>query len=172
MDNPVLDAIFSRRSVREYEDRPVEPALVKKILEAGIWAPSGLNNQPWRFAVVTSPEMISKFEPLTRYSRVIKAAKVLIPVFVDSEAMYHQVKDHQAMGACIENMLLAAHSLGLGAVWLGEILKSESEIRFLLGIDAQYHLMAVLSVGWPTQKNRRSNRKPLDDVILYRDCEL
>ncbi len=172
MDNPVLEAIFSRRSVREFEDRPVEPGLVRKILKAGIWAPSGLNNQPWRFAVVTSPDMISKFEPLTKYSRVIRGAKVLIPVFVDSEAMYNEVKDHQAMGACIENMLLAIHSLGLGAVWLGEILKSESEIRFLLGLESHYHLMAVLAVGWPAPKPRRSTRKPLDEVIVYRDCEL
>jgi len=172
MDNPVLEAIFSRRSVRDFEDRPVEPSLVRKIIKAGIWAPSGLNNQPWRFAVVTSPDMISRFEPLTRYSRVIRSAKVLIPVFVDSEVMYNEVKDHQAMGACIQNMLLAAHSLGLGAVWLGEILKSESEIRFLLSLESHYRLMAVLAMGWPVQKERRSSRNPLNEVLVYADCEL
>lgn len=172
MNNPVLDAIFSRRSVREFEDRPVEPDLVKQILEAGIWAPSGLNNQPWRFAVITESGMLRKFEPLTRYSAVIKSAKVLIPVFVDTGAMYNEVKDHQAMGACIQNMLLAVHSLGLGAVWLGEILKSSSEIRYLLELPANLDLMAVLALGWPVEKSRRSSRKSLDKVIVYKDCEL
>ncbi len=172
MDNPVLDAIFHRRSVREFEDRDVAPDLIRQILEAGRWAPSGLNNQPWRFAVVTSPEMISRFEPLTRYSRVIRSARVLIPVFVDEDAMYHEVKDHQAMGACIENMLLAVHSLGLGAVWLGEILKSESEIRYLLGLESRYRLMAVVALGWPVEAHRRSERKPLDEIVVYKDCEL
>ena len=172
MNNPVLDAIFSRRSVREFKDRPVEPDLVRQILQAGVWAPSGLNNQPWRFAVITEPGMLKKFEPLTRYSAVIKSAKVLIPVFVDTDAMYNEVKDHQAMGACIQNMLLAVHALGLGAVWLGEILKSFSEIRYLLELPASLELMAVLAVGWPVEKPRRSSRKPLDKVIVYKDCEL
>ena len=172
MDNPVLEAIFSRRSVREFEEAGIEPALVRKVLEAGIWAPSGLNNQPWRFAVVTDPEMIARFEPLTRYSRVVRSSRVLIPVFVDRDAMYHEVKDHQAMGACIENMLLAAHSLGLGAVWLGEILKSETEIRKLLGIEDKLELMAVLAMGWPVKKQRSSTRKPLAELLVYTDCEL
>ena len=172
MDNPVLEAIFSRRSVREFEEAGIEPALVRKVLEAGIWAPSGLNNQPWRFAVVTDPEMIARFEPLTRYSRVVRSSRVLIPVFVDRDAMYHEVKDHQAMGACIENMLLAAHSLGLGAVWLGEILKSETEIRKLLGLEDKLELMAVLAMGWPVKKQRSSTRKPLAELLVYTDCEL
>lgn len=172
MDNPVLEAIFSRRSVREFEETGIEPALVRKVLEAGIWAPSGLNNQPWRFAVVTDPEMIARFEPLTRYSRVVRSSRVLIPVFVDRDAMYHEVKDHQAMGACIENMLLAAHSLGLGAVWLGEIIKSETEIRKLLGLGDQLELMAVLAMGWPVKKQRSSTRKPLAELLVYTDCEL
>ncbi len=171
-DNPVLDAIFSRRSVREFEGRDVEPAMLRKIIEAGMWAPSGLNNQPWRFAVVTSPEMISRFEPLTKYSRVVRAARALIPVFVDTDAMYHEVKDHQAMGACIENMLLAIHSMGLGAVWLGEILKSESEIRELLGLGENLNLMAVLAIGWPVEKERRSSRRQFDELVVYKDCEL
>ncbi len=170
--NPVLDAIFARRSVREFEDRAVDPHLIRKVIEAGMWAPSGLNNQPWRFAVVTSPEMIARFEPLTRYSRVIRSARVLIPVFVDSDAMYHEVKDHQAMGACIQNMLLAVHSLGLGAVWLGEILKSEAEIRELLGLGDNLNLMAVIALGWPVEKERRSSRKSLEDLVVYKDCEI
>lgn len=172
MNNPVLEAIFSRRSVREFEDRPVKPELVKRIVEAGMWAPSGLNNQPWRFAVISSQEMIDRFEPLTRYSRVIRSAKVLLPVFVDSEAMYNEVKDHQAMGACIQNMLLAVHSLGLGAVWLGEILKSASEIRSLLNLPRSLELMAVLAMGWPMADHRRSSRKSLEELIIYKDCDL
>ncbi len=172
INNPVLKAIFSRRSVREFEEAAIEPALVRKVLEAGIWAPSGLNNQPWRFAVVTDPEMIGRFEPLTRYGRIVRSSRVLIPVFVDRDAMYHEVKDHQAVGACMENMLLAAHSLGLGAVWLGEILKSGPAIRKLLGLGDNLELMAVVAMGWPVNKKRSSTRKSLEELIVYTDCEL
>ncbi len=169
MDNPVLEAIFNRRSVREYEDRPVEQELIEKILEAGSWAPSGLNNQPWRFAVVTDPVLKAAFEPLTKYARIIKSAKVLLPVFIDKNVMYNEVKDHQAIGACLQNMLLAAHSLGLGAVWLGEILKSAEKVRTIMGLPEHLELMAVIALGHPARKDQKSRRKPLTELIVFKN---
>ncbi len=167
LSNPVLQAIYSRRSVREFEDRPVPLEMIMEIIKAGTWAPSGLNNQPWRFAIVTDPDMKAKFEPLTKYDRIIRGAKALIPVFVDKEAMYHPTKDHQAIGACLQNMLLAAHSMGLGGVWLGEIIKSDEEIRALLGLDGGVELMAVIALGFPARRDQKSRRNPLESVILY-----
>ena len=166
--NPVLEAIYSRRSVRHFTDEAVDSELITEILRAGSWAPSGLNNQPWRFAVVTDRQLKGQFEPLTRYGRVIRAAACLIPVFVDKEAMYHPVKDHQAMGACIQNMLLAAHSLGLGAVWLGEILKSAQEVRSLLRLPENLELMAVVALGHPTKTDQKSSRKDLDELVVFK----
>ncbi|NPA94523.1 MAG: nitroreductase family protein [Thermodesulfobacteria bacterium] len=166
-ENPVLEAIYSRRSVREYTDEPVDDSLIREIIKAGMWAPSGLNNQPWRFAIVKSPDLKAKFEPLTKYSRIIKGAAVLLPVFIDKEAMYHPVKDHQAIGACLENMLLAIHSLGLGGVWLGEILKSDKEIRELLGLGDNLELMAVIALGHPARKDQKSRRKPMEELIVF-----
>ncbi len=166
--NPVLEAIYSRRSVREYTDEPVEDQQVLEIIRAGMWAPSGLNNQPWRFAIVKEPGLKAKFEPLTKYSRIIKSARVLLPVFIDKEAMYHPVKDHQAIGACLENMLLAAHSMGLGAVWLGEILKSDREIRNLLGLGDNLELMAVIALGHPARRDQKSRRRDMDELIVFR----
>ncbi len=169
MDNPVLKAIFSRRSVREYDARPVDKDLLLKVIEAGSWAPSGLNNQPWRFAIVTEPGLKAAFESLTKYSRIIKAAKALLPVFIDKDVMYHEVKDHQAIGACLQNMLLAAHSLGLGAVWLGEILKSAAEVRKLLKLPDNLELMAVIALGYPARRDQKSRRKPLDELIVFKN---
>ncbi len=167
--NPVLEAIYSRRSVRHFTDEPVAPELIEEIIRAGTWAPSGLNNQPWRFAVVTGRELKARFEPLTKYRKVIEMAPVLIPVFVDKKAMYNEVKDHQAMGACIQNMLLAAHSLGLGAVWLGEILKSADQVRQLLSLPENLELMAVIALGHPAHRNQSSTRKGLAEVIVFKD---
>jgi nitroreductase len=87
-------------------------------------------------------------------------------VFADRVDMYHEVKDHQAMGACIQNMLLAAHGLGLGAVWLGEILKNAGEIRSLLGLPERLELMAVIALGHPVQKKRTSSRKPVSEILV------
>ena len=166
--NQVLDAIYSRRSVREFLDEPIEPALLDEIIKAGTWAPSGLNNQPWRFAIVTRGDLKKRFEPLTKYREIIRSAPVLIPVFVDKDAMYHPVKDYQAMGACLQNMLLAIHSLGLGAVWLGEILKSAGMVRDILGLGDNLELMAVIALGRPARSDQKSVRRPITEVIVFR----
>ncbi len=166
--NALLEAIYSRRSVREYTGEPVDDQQILEIIKAGMWAPSGLNNQPWRFAIIKDKKLKSKIEPLTKYSRIIKGAQVLLPVFIDKKAMYHPVKDYQAMGACLQNMLLAAHSMGLGAVWLGEIIKSDKEIRKLLGLDDNLELMAVIALGHPARKDQKSRRKNMDELIVFK----
>ncbi len=165
-NNLVLDAIFSRRSVRDYLDKPVPREIVEKVLLAGIWAPSGLNNQPWRFAIVRDKSVKSQIARLTRYRAIIEKAPLIIAVFIDRESMYNEVKDHQAIGACIENMLLAVHSLGLGAVWLGEILKNAEEVRNILGLQETVELMAVVALGYPAHRKQKSSRKSLDEFIL------
>jgi nitroreductase len=147
---------------------PVGEELIEKLLEAGRWAPSGMNNQPWRFAVVTDAKTRVEIAKLTRYSRIVSNARLLIPVFLDKEESYHRIKDAQAVGACLQNMLLEAHSLGLGAVWLGEIIKSDEEVREILGLGSGLELMAVLAIGYPAEKPGNGTRKELKDLIVFR----
>ena len=165
--NPVLDAIYRRRSVRDFTSDPIDRNIILEIIRAGAWAPSGLNNQPWRFAIVTDRDLRAKFLELTRYKKVIRGCNALIPVFIDRDAMYHEIKDHQAVGACLQNMLLAAHSLDLGAVWLGEILKNSHRVRDLLGLPEHLELMAVLALGHPARKDQESTRKSIEEVIVF-----
>jgi len=162
----LFEAIYNRRSIRRFTSGAVDSSMIEEIIKAGTWAPSGLNNQPWRFAVVTNDETRSRLAELTKYSRVIISAPVSIAVFLDTEAMYHEGKDHQAMGACIQNMLLAAHGLGLGAVWLGEILNNAEQVRSLLGLPEALRLMAVVALGHPADKNPTSSRKGLSEVVV------
>ena len=166
MDNPVLQAIRKRRSIREYTDQPVPRDLLLEIIQAGIWSPSGLNNQPWRFVIVTDDDVRKELSLLTHYTHIIAAAPSLIAVFLEKEAMYDSVKDHQAAGACIQNMLLAVEAMGLGAVWLGQILKNKDKVNALFGLSDGFDLMAVLAVGYPAHRNQKSTRKELDSFIL------
>ena len=129
MTHPVLSAIYQRRSVRQFTAEQVSVEELREIVRAGIWAPSGLNNQPWRFVLIRDTPTRERMAEQTSYRRVVLAAPALIAVYLDREAMYDEVKDHQAAGACIQNMLLAAEALGLGAVWLGQILKNREEVR-------------------------------------------
>jgi nitroreductase len=166
MAESVIEAIYSRRSVREFTPEDVADEAVGEVIRAGSWAPSGLNNQPWRFAVVREAAARKRVAGETRYGRIIEAAPVIICVFIDREAMYHATKDHQAMGACLQNMLLAAHGLGLGAVWLGEILKNAAAVRDILNLPDRYELMAVVALGHPARRDQTSTRKGLEELIL------
>ncbi|MBT1076146.1 nitroreductase family protein [Geobacter grbiciae] len=162
----VLEAIYGRRSVRQYTGEPVTREAVLEIVRAGSWAPSGLNNQPWRFAIVSDDEKRRALAGLTKYRHILEGAPVSIAVFCDRAAMYNDTKDHQSVGACLQNMLLAAHALGLGAVWLGEILKSADKVRELLALPESLELMAVVAVGRPAEFARTGDRKDLDELIV------
>jgi len=162
----LLEGIYTRRSVRQFTGQPVEREQLLEIIKAGTWAPSGLNNQPWRFAIVQDAAVRDNLAKLTKYHFVIEGAPACIAVFVDRRVMYHDVKDHQAIGACIQNMLLAAHALGLGAVWLGEILKNAEGVRTQLGLPEHLELMAVVALGHPAAKSHPSTRKGLADVLI------
>ncbi|EPR41764.1 nitroreductase [Desulfovibrio sp. X2] len=163
----VLGALRERRSIRKYTDEPVADDEVRAVLEAGRWAPSGKNNQPWRFLAVRRGE--PRQEALarhTKYAHIVRGAGALVCVFLERARMYDARKDHQGAGACLQNMLLAAHALGLGAVWIGEIVNREPEVVAAVGVDPEaYEMMAVIALGRPAQEGS-SDRIPLESLML------
>jgi len=165
-DSPVMKAIFERRSIRQFNDATVDRNLVMSAIEAASWAPSGLNNQPWRFAVIWDQSVKEALAGLTRYSATIKSAGVLVVFFLDREASYDYTKDCQAVGACLQNFLLALHTFDLGAVWIGEILKNKNEVLKVLQLPERLELMAVVAAGHPAHRNQSSHRQPIEELIL------
>jgi nitroreductase len=163
--NEILSAIRNRRSVRAYKDNGIPEEIIGAILEAGRWAPSGLNNQPWKFAVIRKPALKDQLAGLTSYGSIIRGCNVCIVVFYNIAEGYHRDKDLMAIGACVQNMLLAAHSMDIGSVWLGEILNRKTDVSALLGIEDGMELMAVVALGYPAEKPR-SSRKPSRSLIL------
>jgi nitroreductase len=163
----ILDALHQRRSIRKYTGEALTKDEIQAVLEAGRWAPSGLNNQPWRFLVIrTGDERQEAMAERTKYGHVVRRADTLIAVFLEKAAMYSPRKDYQGAGACIQNMLLAAHAQDLGAVWLGEIVNREEDVMQSIGVDpGQYELMAVIALGRPEQEGS-SSRKPLEELML------
>jgi len=163
----IFEAIFNRRSIRRFTSREVSREDVQHILESGRWAPSGLNNQPWRFLVLQDGDQRQKsLMSCTRYSHIVQEARVLIAVFLDRHSKYHHEKDCQSAGACIQNMLLAAHGLGLGAVWLGEIINQEPQVHQVLGTSGEdLELMSVIALGHPAEQGA-SRRKSLEELML------
>jgi nitroreductase len=165
-DSPILKAIRERRSVRHFTDAPVSREVLMTALKAASWAPSGLNNQPWRFTLIWDQAMQEAVAALTRYSHIMKSASVLVGVFLDKDSSYDYTKDCQAVGACLQNLLLALHSLDLGAVWIGEILKNKERVNEILELPERFELMAVVAVGHPAHRDQKSQRRPLEELIL------
>lgn len=167
IDTSVLHALHERRSIRKYTDEPVSRDDLMAILEAGRWAPSGLNNQPWRFMVIQKDD--PRHEGLaqcTKYAHIVRKSAACICIMLEKDAMYSEMKDHQGAGACVQNMLLAIHALDLGGVWLGQIVNDQEASLGTLGISPEtYELQAVIALGHPDQKGS-SERKELSELLL------
>ena len=164
----IFELIKTRRSIRKFTDEPVSDEIIDNIIEAGTWAPSGLNNQPWKFAVIRDVDLKTKISTFTRYSRIVLNANTSIAVFLDNSLSYDRTKDCQAVGACIQNMLLAIHSMGLGAVWLGEILKNKDKMLEFIGGPNVLELMAVIALGHPAEKGGKGMRQDLHQTVFFR----
>ncbi len=165
----MLNLIQSRTSVRLYKKQSIEQEKLDAILQCAILAPSAKNIQPWRFVVVQQDkQLIHNIADLTQRSTFIKTADCLICVFLDKDSAFDRTKDCQSIGACIENMLLTATSLGIGSCWISEILDRQTEVKELLQVDNdRYDLMAIISLGYPLRTSAsRAPRKPLSECVI------
>ncbi len=156
-----IKAIRHRRSVREYTGDPIPREALIKIVEAGRWAPSGYNRQPWDFIVITAREMI---EELKIASQWMEKAGAIIAVVLDPGASKFWLEDGSA---AIENMLLASTALGFGSCWLqGYTEPREAAFKELLGVPEHKRLLTLIPIGvpvdWPQQE-----KKPLESVLHW-----
>jgi nitroreductase len=157
MDNPVLNAIKKRRTAIRFEDTDVNEQELEAILEAGRWAPSWLNKQPWNFIVVRdleTKERLAEAAP-TNFTAGLKEAPVCIVVTVDStEDPFHFVEDGTAAA---QNMILASQSLGLQASWIGifdrkdDKKSAEAQARRILEVPRTHRIIALLPIGHARQ---------------------
>lgn len=161
----VLEAIRTRRSIRKYDKRPVPEESIREILEAGRWAPSANNSQPWSFIVLRDEKVRREVARAATYGRFLAEAPLGIAVVVAPAASSHPVED----GAiATQNMLLAAHALGLGTCWIGSYGSSyEGRVKEVLGIPEDKRLLSIISVGFPAE-SPRSRRRELGE-LTYSD---
>ena len=146
-----LDAIMTRTSVRKYKDQEVKPCCVEKMLRAAMAAPSAVNKQPWHFVVVTDRQLISQL------SRQAGQSPLLIVVCGDlTKAMQGKGQEYwiQDCSAATENLLLAAHAMGLGAVWTGQWPMDDryKETQRLLSLPENIVPLATVVIGYPDEQ--------------------
>jgi len=184
------DAIAARRSIRKFKSESLPEDAMETILKAATLAPSGKNRQPWQFYVVGEDkrnEMIDIMrDALAAWKErgedtgsakwttdIMETAPatvfVINPDGVDPwephtvDQQFQELVDTQSIGAAIQNMLLAAQDLGIGSLWICDVLYAITELKTWLG--AQGELIAAVSFGIPDEAPSARPRKPMDEVV-------
>lgn len=153
--NDKLSWLYARRSIREYEDRPVSEELVRDLLEAAMAAPSAVAKDPWRLIVVRERGTLAELASGLPNGKMLASAGVGIVVCGELAAAHDAQLSYllQDCSAAIQNVLLAASALGLGACWLGVHPREErvAHVRSSLGVPEGVIPISILSVGWPAE---------------------
>jgi len=168
----VFEAIKTRRSIRTFTNQEVSEIEIKKILDAARWAPSAGNVQPWIFVVVRNKEIKRKLAEAALNQFFIEEAPVVIVVCADRERSGMSYGSRGADLYCIQdtaaaaqNILLAAHALGLGACWVGAF--NEEEVRLILKAPREVRPVAIIPIGCPAEKPRIIFKRPLSEIVRH-----
>jgi nitroreductase len=149
-----IEAIRTRRSIRRYLDKPVPEELVQKLLASGMQAPSARNQQPWQFVVIDDRAVLAKIPEIMPNAAMAADAPLAILVCGDlslETSPGYWVVD---CAAVTENILLAAHALGLGAVWCGVFPREKrmDGLRQLVGLPEKVMAHSLVVVGYPAEQ--------------------
>jgi nitroreductase len=165
-----LGFIFGRRSIRLYSSAAVSEATVQKLLEAAMAAPSAAAKDPWRFVVVRSRQKLSEIATALPNGQMIAAAALGIAVCGDLQAAHDRQLSYllQDCSAAIENLLLSAHILGLGACWLGVHPREQrvNALKQILSLPPSVIPVACIAVGHPAEAKEARTRFNRDYVHL------
>lgn len=156
-EQAVLDNIATRTSIRDYEARPVEKEKIEKMLRAAMAAPTAMNKQPWHFVVVDQRNVLDALAGANPYAKMLKKAPLAIVVCGNTNKMIEGGgRDFwiQDASAATENLLLAAHAMGLGAVWTGAYPSEERciSISKVLSLSDNLIPLNMIVVGYPAEQ--------------------
>lgn len=155
-----MDAIFSRRSIRQYAPKKVPMEVVEELLKAAMSAPSAGNEQPWHFVVITERAVLDEIPKFHPYAAMLKQARAAILVCGDPTLEKHKGYWVLDCAAATENLLLAITARGLGAVWTG-VYPTEDRVenlRKLLNLPQNIVPFSLIPLGYPAEEKPRTDR--------------
>ncbi len=163
-EETVMHAILARRSVRSYvPDKPVEKEKLRRLLEAGMAAPSACNLQPWEFIVVTDEDKMAKLRPMMGFGNYNAPAAIVM--LGNTSGIPWGGEDWKIdVSAAVENMMIMAAAMGLGSVWLGSY--DEKALRELLDIPENIRVMNVAYFGYPAKTPNPKTRYN-EEAVFY-----
>lgn len=165
----VMALLKGRRSIRQYADQPVPDDLLNDVLEAGRWAPSASNRQPWDFIVVRDPEVRAAVAEHAAYFFIkwahVEDAPVIIALCGDARNPVYRQFLHEDIGLAGSQMMLQAAALGLGTCWVGGL--DRDAIGQVLKVPDHVEVIGLLTVGFPAEAPEPPTRKPLAEIVHY-----
>lgn len=160
--NPLLQFIFSRRSIRKFSGRDIPEALMTDLLEAAMAAPSAVAKDPWHFIVLRSRSSLDQLASALPNGQMLREATAALVVCGDIDRAHDRQLSFllQDLSASVENILLAANALGLGACWLGIHPREEriAAVSQQFGLPANIIPVAGIALGWPAQESAPRTR--------------
>lgn len=162
----LMEAIRTRRSIRKYEDKPIPDEMIREMLEAAMMAPSAGNAQPWQFIVVTDSELLKSMQDLHPHIKMVAQAPLGILICGDLSLEKYPGYWVQDCAAAMQNMLLAIHDMGLGAVWTGVHPMEDRVAVFKKLFNLPEHVIPLgfVPIGWPAQEMKSESRYRQDRV--------
>ena len=164
-----MDAIFSRASVRQFKDTPVEDEKAEKLMRAAMAAPSAGNQQPWQFILVTDEQLRKNLSGISKYAGPAAEAPLDIVLLADMGGLRFPQLWQQDMSAAAENILLEAVEQGLGGVWMGVAPDKDrmDAISQLFSLPENIYPFAIIAVGYPRTPVEKRDR--FDPSRVHRD---
>ncbi|HER08966.1 MAG TPA: nitroreductase family protein [Bacteroides sp.] len=155
-----LEYIFNRRSIRKFTDRKIDDALIGKLLEAAMYAPSAVNSQPWHFVVVDNRKMMDRIMEIHPYAAMFRTASHGIVVCGDEQLQHGDGYWVVDCGAATQTLLLAAQTMGIGSCWVGIHPRKERKEAFsrLLELPPHVNPFALVALGYPAETKPRPAR--------------
>ncbi len=149
----VIEALLTRRSVRNFDYRPVSLETIELILKTAMHAPSGMNRQPWQFYVITDRDMLRRVPEAHPYAAMTPDASCAVVVCADETILGDPKRWALDCSAATLSIQLAAHALGLGAVWCGVYPDEERirEMKNLLKLPDTIHPFSLVPIGYPAE---------------------
>jgi len=163
-----LEVIKTRRSIRKYQTGKVSEDLIKDLITCAMYAPSAFNNQPWQFLVLNKKEIFDDILKAAPHAEMIREASHAIVICGDKSLQENTGLLIQDISAATENLLLAAHSLGLGAVWVGIYPFDEitAGIKKLFNMPENIIPVSMAVIGYPAEKPEQPERYKQDRIHL------
>ena len=160
MNMDKLNYILYRRSIRRYTDQKIKEQQIKNLLTAAMYAPSAVNRQPWHFVVIDDPALMDKIMEVHPHAWMLQTASHAIVVCGDEQLQHDDGYWIVDCGAATQNLLLAAHTLGLGGCWVGLHPREGTKTAFstLLNLPSHVHPFALVALGYPEENKPRPER--------------